>query len=104
LIFLTIAFAERFGPDKNARLVRSLSVMNFTREPPMSIARVVGRNLRLLVFFAINSHPALPHEHDYSSYAAEIEQQPAPRFCSPSDSILFAKNESESRKSARASS
>jgi hypothetical protein len=39
--------------------------MNFTREPPMSITRTVGRDARLpafflLVFFAMNSRPALP--------------------------------------------
>ncbi len=51
----------------NARLVRSLFVMNFTREPPMSIARIVDRDARLRVFFlpvffAMNSRPALPDD------------------------------------------
>jgi hypothetical protein len=59
--------------------------MNFTREPPMSIARIVGREARLpafflLVFFAMNSRPALPDEHNYSRYAAEVEKQTARSF------------------------
>jgi hypothetical protein len=83
--------------------------MNFTREPPISIARIVGRDVRLpafflLVFFAMNSRPALPDEHNYSRYAAEVEKTNSTQLCSPSDSTLFAKNESESRKSARANS
>src|SRR6478735_10619329 len=82
MIFLTIAFAERSGPDTNARLVRTLSVMNFTREPPISIARIVGRDARLPAFFSpafftMNSRPALPDEQNYSRYAAEIEKRTA---------------------------
>jgi hypothetical protein len=78
--------------------------MNFTRDPPTSIARIVGRDARLPVFFTMNSRPALSDDHNRSRYSAEVEKQTAPQLCSPSDSILFAKNESESCKSARANS
>jgi hypothetical protein len=78
--------------------------MTFTREPPTSIARIVYRDARLPVFLTMNSRPALSDEHDYSRYSPEVEKQTAPQLCSPSDSILFAKNESESCKSARANS
>jgi len=43
-----------------------------------------------------------PGEINPSRYATVVEKQEAPRLCSPSDSTLFAKNESESHKSARA--
>jgi hypothetical protein len=41
LTFPTIALADRRGPETNARLTRSLLVMTFTCEPPMSMVRTV---------------------------------------------------------------
>jgi hypothetical protein len=54
--------------------------MNLTREPPTSITRIVCRDARLPVFFTLNSRPALPDEHNYSRYSAEVEKQTAPSF------------------------
>ena len=42
----------------------------------------------------MNSRPALSNEHKCSRYSAEVEKQTAPRLRSPSNSILFAKEQS----------
>src|SRR4051794_32026497 len=49
--------------------------MNFTREPPMSIARIVCRDARLPVFFTMNSRPALSGQRNGSRYVAEAGKQ-----------------------------
>jgi hypothetical protein len=45
--------------------------MNFTREPPMSIARIVVAMHACPFFFAMNSRPALSDDAQCSRYSAE---------------------------------
>jgi hypothetical protein len=68
----------------------------------MSIARITGDTARFLVFFAIDIRLALPAPTP--SLSSELGKRTTTWFCSPSDSRLFAKNESESKESAPARS